>query len=310
MNTMNQAMTDQVNPKDYPGKDVYAVIGNPIAHSKSPLIHEVFAKQTNQAIHYGRIFSELNEFKKTTLEFFECGGKGLNVTIPFKLQAYELAQHKTPRAQSAQAANMLWVENGQWWCDNSDGEGLTRDLRRLFTERGASLNGIHVLILGAGGAAQGVIEPLMSAGVAGISIANRTHDKATALVQQFSDVATEAKITLKAVSLAELADHHHHSHASYDLIINATATGLSDASPISKDVLKAIVHPNTLAYDMVYGKDTCFMQDAKAVGITAVDGLGMLVEQAALAFETWRKLDLQKTPLDINGAIAAVRASY
>jgi shikimate dehydrogenase len=286
------------------------VIGNPIAHSKSPLIHEIFAKQTNQAIHYGRIFSELNDFKKTTLEFFECGGKGFNVTIPFKLQAYELAQHKTPRAQSAQAANMLWVENGQWWCDNSDGEGLTRDLRRLFTERGASLNGIHVLILGAGGAAQGVIEPLVSAGVAGISIANRTHDKATALVQQFSDVATEAKIALKAVSLAELADHHHHSHASYDLIINATATGLSDASPISKDVLKAIVHPNTLAYDMVYGKDTCFMQDAKAVGITAVDGLGMLVEQAALAFETWRKLDLQKTHLDINGAIAAVRASY
>jgi shikimate dehydrogenase len=304
MNTMSQAMTDQVNPKDYPGKDVYAVIGNPIAHSKSPLIHEVFAKQTNQAIHYGRIFSELNEFQKTTLEFFECGGKGLNVTIPFKLQAYELAQHKTPRAQSAQAANMLWVENGQWWCDNSDGEGLTRDLRRLFTERGASLSGIHVLILGAGGAAQGVIEPLMGAGVASISIANRTPEKATALVQQFSDVAAELKINLKAVPLTEL------KNGSCDLIINATATGLSDASPISKDVLKAIIHPDTLAYDMVYGKETCFMQDAKALGIAAVDGLGMLVEQAALAFETWRKLDLQKTPLDINGAIAAVRASY
>jgi shikimate dehydrogenase len=304
MNTMSQAMTDQVNPKDYPGKDVYAVIGNPIAHSKSPLIHEVFAKQTNQAIHYGRIFSELNEFKKTTLEFFECGGKGLNVTIPFKLQAYELAQHKTPRAQSAQAANMLWVENGQWWCDNSDGEGLTRDLRRLFKERGASLSGIHVLILGAGGAAQGVIEPLMGAGVASISIANRTPEKATALVQQFSGMASAAKVNLKAVPLTEL------KNGSYDLIINATATGLSDASPISKDVLKAIVHPNTLVYDMVYGKETCFMQDAKALGIAAVDGLGMLVEQAALAFETWRKLDLQKTPLDINGAIAAVRASY
>jgi shikimate dehydrogenase len=304
MNTMSQAMTDQVNPKDYPGKDVYAVIGNPIAHSKSPLIHEVFAKQANQAIHYGRIFSELNEFKKTTLEFFECGGKGLNVTIPFKLHAYELAQHKTPRAQSAQAANMLWVENGQWWCDNSDGEGLTRDLRRLFKERGASLSGIHVLILGAGGAAQGVIEPLMGAGVASISIANRTPEKATALVQQFSGMASAAKVNLKAVPLTEL------KNGSYDLIINATATGLSDASPISKDVLKAIVHPNTLVYDMVYGKETCFMQDAKALGIAAVDGLGMLVEQAALAFETWRKLDLQKTPLDINGAIAAVRASY
>ena len=297
-------MTDQVNPKDYPGKDVYAVIGNPISHSKSPLIHELFAKQTNQAIHYGRIFSELGDFKKTTQEFFERGGKGLNVTIPFKLQAYELAQHKTPRAQSAQAANMLWLENGQWWCDNSDGEGLTRDLRRLLKQHGSSLSGIHVLLLGAGGAAQGVIEPLMGAGVASISIANRTHEKAEALVHQFSELASSAKVILKALPMAEIRN------GSYDLIINATATGLSNASPIAKDVLKAIIHPDTLAYDMVYGKETCFMQDAKALGIAAADGLGMLVEQAALAFETWRKLDPQKTSLDINAAIAAVRASY
>jgi shikimate dehydrogenase len=301
---MNQAMTDQVNPKDYPDKDVYAVIGNPIAHSKSPLIHEVFAKQTQQAIHYGRIFSELNEFKKITLDFFECGGKGLNVTIPFKLQAYELAQHRTPRAQSAQAANMLWVENGQWWCDNSDGEGLTRDLRRLLKQRGASLSGIHVLLLGAGGAAQGVIEPLMDTGVASITVFNRTHEKAEALVKQFTGLASVAKVNLKAAPLAEL------KNGSYDLIINATATGLSGVSPITKDVLRSIIHPATLAYDMVYGKETSFMRDAKALGIEAIDGLGMLVEQAALAFETWRKLDLQKTPLDINGAIAAVRASY
>ena len=297
-------MTDQVNPKDYPGKDVYAVIGNPIAHSKSPLIHEVFAKQTQQAIHYGRIFSELNEFKKITLDFFECGGKGLNVTIPFKLQAYELAQHRTPRAQSAQAANMLWVENGQWWCDNSDGEGLTRDLRRLLKQRGASLSGIHVLLLGAGGAAQGVIEPLMDTGVASITVFNRTHEKAEALVKQFTGLASVAKVNLKAAPLAEL------KNGSYDLIINATATGLSGVSPITKDVLRSIIHPATLAYDMVYGKETCFMQDAKALGIEATDGLGMLVEQAALAFETWRKLDLQKTPLDIDGALTAVRASY
>jgi shikimate dehydrogenase len=301
---MSQAMTDQVNPKDYPGKVVYAVIGNPIAHSKSPLIHEVFAKQTQQAIHYGRIFSELNEFKKITLDFFECGGKGLNVTIPFKLQAYELAQHRTPRAQSAQAANMLWVENGQWWCDNSDGEGLTRDLRRLLKQRGASLSGIHVLLLGAGGAAQGVIEPLMDTGVASITVFNRTHEKAEALVKQFTELASVAKVNLKAAPLAEL------KNGSYDLIINATATGLSGVSPITKDVLRSIIHPATLAYDMVYGKETSFMRDAKALGIEAIDGLGMLVEQAALAFETWRKLDLQKTPLDINGAIAAVRASY
>jgi shikimate dehydrogenase len=305
MNTMSQATTDQVNPQDYPGKDVYAVIGNPIAHSKSPLIHEFFAKQTQQAIHYGRIFSELDDFKKTTQEFFERGGKGLNVTIPFKLQAYELAQHKTPRAQSAQAANMLWMESGQLWCDNSDGEGLTRDLRRLLKQRsGAALSGIKVLILGAGGAAQGVIEPLIGAGVASITVFNRTHEKAEALVKQFSGLAADAKVNLTAVPLAEL------KNGSYDLIINATATGLSNESPIAKDVLKAIIHPDTLAYDMVYGKETCFMQDAKALGIQAIDGLGMLVEQAALAFETWRKLDLEKTPLDINGAIAAVRATY
>jgi len=298
-------MTYQVNPQDYPGKDAYAVIGNPIAHSKSPLIHEVFAKQTQQAIHYGRIYSALDDFKKTTQEFFERGGKGLNVTIPFKLQAYELAQHKTPRAQSAQAANMLWMENGQLWCDNSDGEGLTRDLRRLLKQRsGAALSGINVLILGAGGAAQGVIEPLMGSGVAGITVFNRTHEKAEALVKQFTELAFKDKVNLKALPLSEL------KNGSYDLIINATATGLSNESPIAIDVLKAIIHPATLAYDMVYGKETCFMQDAKALGIQAVDGLGMLVEQAALAFETWRKLDLDKTPLDINGAIAAVRASY
>ncbi len=302
---MNQATTDQVNPQDYPGKDVYAVIGNPIAHSKSPLIHEFFAKQTQQAIHYGRIFSELDAFKKTTQEFFERGGKALNVTIPFKLQAYELAQHKTPRAQSAQAANMLWMKNGQLWCDNSDGEGLTRDLQRLLKQRSeAALNGINVLILGAGGAAQGVIEPLMGAGVASITVFNRTHEKAEALVKQFSGLAAGAKVNLTTVPLAEL------KNGSYDLIINATATGLSNESPIAKDILQAIIHPDTLAYDMVYGKETCFMQDAKALGIQAVDGLGMLVEQAALAFETWRKLDLEKTSLDINGAIAAVRASY
>ena len=298
-------MTDQVNPQDYPGKDVYAVIGNPIAHSKSPLIHEVFAKQTQQAIHYGRIFSELDDFKKTTQEFFERGGKGLNVTIPFKLEAYELAQHKTPRAQSAQAANMLWLENGQLWCDNSDGDGLTRDLRRLLKQRsGAALNGINVLILGAGGAAQGVMEPLMGAGVASVTVFNRTHEKAEALVKQFTELAFKDKVNLKALPLSEL------KNSSYDLIINATATGLSNESPIAKDVLKAIIHPDTLAYDMVYGKETCFMQDAKALGIQAVDGLGMLVEQAALAFETWRQLDLEKTPLDINGAITTVRASY
>jgi shikimate dehydrogenase len=199
---------------------------------------------------------------------------------------------------------MLWVKNGQLWCDNSDGEGLTRDLRRLLKQQDAVLNGAKVLILGAGGAAQGVIEPLMNAGVASITVFNRTHEKAEALIKQFTGLASATKVNLRAVPLTEL------KNSSYDLIVNATATGLSNESPIAKDILRAIIHPATLAYDMVYGKETCFMQDAKALGIQAEDGLGMLVEQAALAFETWRQLDLEKTALDINGAIAAVRASY
>ena len=157
----HQATTDQVNPQNHPGKDVYAVIGNPIAHSKSPIIHAFFAKQTNQAIHYGRIFSELNSFKETANQFFADGGKGLNITVPFKLEAYELAQKKTARAELAKAANVLWCKDGQLWCDNTDGVGLTRDLQRLLKRQQSSLKNAKVLILGAGGAAQGVIDPLM-----------------------------------------------------------------------------------------------------------------------------------------------------
>ena len=158
----HQATTDQVNPQNHPGKDVYAVIGNPIAHSKSPIIHAFFAKQTNQAIHYGRIFSELNSFKETANQFFADGGKGLNITVPFKLEAYELAQKKTARAELAKAANVLWFKDGQLWCDNTDGVGLTRDLQRLLKRQQSSLKNAKVLILGAGGAAQGVIDPLIA----------------------------------------------------------------------------------------------------------------------------------------------------
>ena len=301
-----QSAIDQVDPGQYPGKDVYAVIGHPISHSKSPIIHTFFAKQTNQAVHYGRIFSELNAFKETAREFFAKGGKGLNITVPFKLEAYELAQKKTDRAKAAKAANVLWLKDGELWADNTDGVGLTRDLQRLLRSQQLSLNNAKVLILGAGGAAQGVIDPLIAEKVALIAIANRTHTKALQVVDQFKQSAVASQVVLQAIDIQKLDE----GHQTFDLIINATATGLGDTSPISKELLKAISHTKTLAYDMVYGKDTQFMRDAKELGLMASDGLGMLVEQAALAFETWRHLKSSDSPLDIDGAIAAVRATY
>ena len=306
----NQATIDQVNPQNHPGMDVYAVIGNPIAHSKSPIIHTFFAKQTNQAIHYGRIFSELNAFKETANQFFADGGKGLNITVPFKLEAYELAQKKTARAELAKAANVLWLKDGQLWCDNTDGIGLTRDLQRLLKSQQSSLNNAKVLILGAGGAAQGVIDPLMTEKVSQITIANRTFEKAQQLVEQFKESAALAQVSLQAIDIQKLGEVKNEANDSFDLIINATATGLGDTSPISKEQLKVISSTKTLAYDMVYGKDTRFMRDAKELGLKASDGLGMLVEQAAVAFETWRHLNDGQTHLDIDGAIAAVRATY
>ncbi len=302
----NQATIDQVNPQSHPGKDVYAVIGHPIAHSKSPIIHTYFAKQTKQEIYYGRIFCELNAFKETAREFFRQGGKGLNITVPFKLEAYELAQKKTERAKAAKAANVLWYKDGELWCDNTDGVGLTRDLQRLLRSQQSSLNNAKVLILGAGGAAQGVIEPLIAEKVGVITIANRTFAKAQLLVEQFKQSAAASQVVLQAIDIQKLGE----GHQTFDLIINATATGLGDTSPISKEHLKVISHTKTLAYDMVYGKQTRFIQDARELGLKASDGLGMLVEQAALAFETWRNLKSSDGSLDIDGAIAAVRATY
>ncbi len=302
---MKPLSNDHVNPQDYPSKDVYAVIGNPIAHSQSPLIHSHFAKQTQQAIHYGKIYAELNAFKTTVQEFFQHGGKGLNVTVPFKLEAFELAERKTERAQLAQAANVLWKKEGVLWCDNTDGLGLTRDLTRLLKQSGQFLKGSKVLLLGAGGAAQGVIQPLMAEGIAKLIISNRTHQKAEQLVLQFQASAQSAQIQLQAISLERLVQEADMQH-SFDVIINATASGLGHDSPISIENLKLLSHSKTLAYDMVYGKETAFMRDAKELHLKVADGLGMLVEQAAAAFEIWRNLD-STVHLDIDGAMALVR---
>ena len=293
---MSTATVDQVNPQDYPGKDVYTVIGHPIAHSRSPVIHMTFAQQAHEPIYYGRIFAELDQFKQKATEFFARGGKGMNITVPFKLEAYELGQKKTARAELAKAANVLWMKDGDLWCDNTDGIGLILDLKRLLKEQGQVLAGAKVLILGAGGAAQGVVAPLMDEGVTDLSLANRTFAKAEQMALQFP--------SLKPIRMEELSDF---SGTPFDLIINATATGLGDSSPIAKEVLAKLLHSKTIAYDMVYGKDTRFMKDASELGARAVDGLGMLVEQAADAFMTWRK---PSVALDINAAIAAARATY
>ncbi|MEO0047108.1 MAG: hypothetical protein RLZZ410_67 [Pseudomonadota bacterium] len=291
----------QLNPTDYPSKDVYGVIGNPIVHSKSPVIHLFFAEQTQQAIHYGRIFAELGEFQLKAQEFFARGGKGLNITVPFKLEAFDMAQKKTARAEIAQAANVLWIKDGVLWCDNTDGIGFVRDLERLLQQQNIQAQEARVLILGAGGAAQGVIDPLMSLGVKTISIANRTFSKAQELVKQFPG--------LHAISFDELSAIANKAvdTEKFDLILNATASGLGNSSPMTKELLQKLVHPKAIAYDMVYGKQTQFMKDASSLGILAVDGLGMLVQQAAEAFVTWRNPNVA---LDIDGALQATRASY
>ncbi|MEY4481747.1 MAG: hypothetical protein RIQ84_909 [Pseudomonadota bacterium] len=291
----------QLNPKDYPGKDVYGVIGNPIAHSKSPVIHLFFAKQTEQAIHYGLIFAELGEFKVTAQEFFARGGKGLNITVPFKLEAYDMAQKRTARAEIAKAANVLWIKDGELWCDNTDGVGFVRDLERLLKRQNIKPQEAKVLILGAGGAAQGVIDPLMSLGVKSISIANRTFSKAQELAKQFPGLHT--------ISLDELSGIANNvvDAEKFDLILNATATGLGNSSPMTKELLQKLAAPKTIAYDMVYGKETQFMKDASSLSILAVDGLGMLVQQAADAFVTWCNPNVA---LDIDGALQATRSSY
>ncbi len=285
----------QLNPQDHPGQDVYGVIGHPIAHSQSPVIHQFFAEQVKDSINYGRIFSELDAFKETVTQFFDRGGKGLNITVPFKLEAFEMAQKKTARAEIAQAANVLWLKNGILWCDNTDGIGFVRDLERLLHQKNIKPATAKVLILGAGGAAQGVIDPLMNIGITDISITNRTYVKAQELAKQFQG--------LQSISIEELE----HQSSQFDLILNATATGLGDSSPIGLDLLKKITHPKTIAYDMVYGKETKFLRDAESLGLWAIDGLGMLVEQAADAFITWRN---PSQALDIQGALNAVRASY
>ncbi len=253
--------------------DRYAVIGNPIAHSKSPLIHAAFARQTGQDLTYEAILAPLDGFAERVEKFRVEGGKGLNVTVPFKVEAWRLASQLTERARLAQAVNTLKFEADDTILgDNTDGAGLVRD---LIHNLGCALQGKRILLMGAGGAARGVLLPLLEQQPVALFIVNRTPAKAHELQQQFS-----AYSQVEAGSYQDLAERQ------FDVVINATSSGLSDELP---PLPPGVFAADGLAYEMMYGRDTPFMKFAREHGAACIaDGLGMLVEQAAEAFLLWR----------------------
>lgn len=253
--------------------DRYAVIGNPVAHSKSPDIHARFAAQTGQRLTYERLLAPLDDFANTVKTFILQGGKGANVTVPFKLEAFELATTLTDRARIAGAVNTLRFNGSTILGDNTDGMGLVND---IVQHAGLALKSKRILLLGAGGAARGVIQPLLDQAPTELVIANRTVSKAVELAQIFS---ASSRITVNPTAFQDLL-------SAFDIVINGTSAGLTDEMP---EVPGAIFGKHTLAYDMVYSKHpTRFMQFAIQHGAQARDGLGMLVEQAAESFFVWR----------------------
>jgi shikimate dehydrogenase len=269
--------------------DRYAVIGNPIAHSKSPRIHAEFARQTGQDLDYARILAEPDRFAETVRAFFDGGGRGLNVTVPFKEAAWHLADERSPRAEVAGAVNtLIALPNGRLRGDNTDGAGLVRD---LADNHGFAFAGRRVLLLGAGGAARGVLRPLIETGLAGLTIGNRTADKAHDLAALAAGLGPVTGCGLDGLAGAR-----------FDLIINATSAGLGgEVPPIPDDCLA----PGGWTYDMLYGDAlTPFCRWGEGHGAAqALDGLGMLVEQAAESFRLWRGVSPQTAPV-----IALLRA--
>jgi shikimate dehydrogenase len=255
--------------------DRYCLFGNPVAHSKSPAIHAAFALQTGQSLVYERRLAALDAFASTVHAFIEEGGKGANVTVPFKLEACALADALSARAQAAGAVNTLSFRDGVIFGDNTDGAGLVID---IVSNAQQPIAGKRVLLLGAGGAARGVILPLLKQQPAQLLIANRTRATADALVAQFSQQQDHPG-QLVAATFDEL-------DAPFDIIINATSASLAGAAlPLPPSLFGR----QTLALDMMYAaQPTVFMQFAASCGARTRDGLGMLVEQAAEAFFVWR----------------------
>lgn len=265
----------------------YAVIGSPIAHSKSPLIHRLFAEQTAQDVQYEAIKVEADEFDTFVLDFFAQGGAGLNVTVPHKERAYNIAKVLEPKAELAAAVNTLYLNDEKTLCgDNTDGTGLVRDLQ---SNHNVQIKGKTILVIGAGGAVRGALVSLIESQPAAIMVVNRTVAKANDLRGVFKE-----KFDIKTSGFDRL-------EGKYDLIINGTSLSLSGEIPaISSERLSE----NSCCYDMMYGKeDTAFVAWAKSNGAAfALDGLGMLVEQAAESFLRWRGVRPETAPV-----IAALR---
>lgn len=257
--------------------DHYAVIGHPIGHSKSPRIHSAFAKATSQRMVYEALLAPLDGLEKTWADLLANSGRGASITVPFKQQALALCHQLSERAQQASAVNTLMVlADGQVRGDNTDGAGLVRD---IISNAGWTLAGQRVLLLGAGGAAAGVVGPLLAAGVAHLCIANRTLAKADTLAAAFSGHGSLSTVAVSALLQAN-------ESASYDIIINATSASLQGKG-IALDA--SWYRASSAVYDMMYGFDTVFLAWAREQHISRCrDGLGMLVEQAAEAFYLWR----------------------
>jgi shikimate dehydrogenase len=273
--------------------DRYAVFGNPIAHSKSPRIHALFAHQTGQDLSYEARLAPLEDFPGAVTAFQASGGRGANVTVPFKEQAYALTHRLTPRAEAAGAVNTLAFETDGILGDNTDGAGLVRD---LTANLGLNLSDARILLMGAGGAARGVILPLLERRPGELVIANRTASKAEELAAHFRDGFPGFRFATSGLRGGSYQALHGRQ---FDLVINATSASLGGELPPLPDALFA---PDALAYDMMYGRDTPFLAFARQRGARPADGLGMLVEQAAEAFTLWRGIRPDTAPV-----IAALR---
>ena len=265
--------------------DFYAVIGNPIAHSKSPIIHHAFAELTSQDIQYERVLAPIDDFAGTVHALIAQGFKGANVTVPFKLEAFAMANQLTERAQDAGAVNTLIFTPQGIIGDNTDGVGLVRDITENL---GASIHGKRVLLIGAGGASEGVLHPLLAAQPALLIITNRTLDKAINMVKRVEARDEMLYVSVDAYAFDDLAGQQ------FDIVINATSAGLTDSQlPLPASIFA----PGALAYDMMYGRVTPFMAFAHQHGAFVVDGLGMLIEQAAEAFYLWRGVRPDTAPV-------------
>ncbi|MPQ59407.1 shikimate dehydrogenase [Duganella sp. FT27W] len=263
--------------------DRYCVFGNPIAHSKSPDIHAAYAAQTGHAVQYEKRLAPVDGFAAAVHAFIAEGGKGANVTVPFKLEAVKVANALTIRAQAAGAVNTLHFTEDGIIGDNTDGAGLVAD---IVGNAGMQIGGRRVLLLGAGGAARGVVLPILEHRPAQLVIANRTVATAQALADQFAALGGDGVVS--ACGYLEI-------DGAFDLVINATAASLSSELP---PVPATVFAPGALALDMMYGKEpTVFLQFAASHGAAVRDGLGMLVEQAAEAFAVWRGVHPDTAPV-------------